>query len=97
MIGCSLDLLFVALNVSLFVLYFRHYSSALDKVISQNYRFYALIRKEYTSSESLLVRNQTLAKIPFIEGSEDVPVEHIQNFVQHSIDVFPKCLNKEPL
>ncbi|CEP13779.1 hypothetical protein [Parasitella parasitica] len=32
-----------------------------------------------------------------IEGSEDVPVEHLQNFIQHSIDCFPKCLNKEPL
>ncbi|KAI9265331.1 hypothetical protein EDC94DRAFT_517029 [Helicostylum pulchrum] len=27
----------------------------------------------------------------------DVPVERIQNFIQHSIDVFPKFLNKEPL
>ncbi|KAI8890717.1 hypothetical protein K501DRAFT_168043 [Backusella circina FSU 941] len=32
-----------------------------------------------------------------IEGSEDVPVEHLQNFIQHSIDCFPNCLNKEPL
>ena len=32
-----------------------------------------------------------------IEGSEDVPVEHLQNFIQHSINCFPKCLNKEPL
>lgn len=32
-----------------------------------------------------------------IEGSEDVPVEHIENFIQHSISVIPKCLNKEPL
>ncbi|KAI9362619.1 hypothetical protein BD770DRAFT_226528 [Pilaira anomala] len=79
----------------------KHHSSAMDKVASQNYRFYALIRKEYTSSdcttESLLVCDQTPAKIRFIEGSMDVPVKHIQNFVQHSIDVFPKCLNKEPL
>ncbi|KAI8878242.1 hypothetical protein K501DRAFT_277712 [Backusella circina FSU 941] len=32
-----------------------------------------------------------------IEGSEDVSIEHLQNFIQHSIDIFPKCLNKEPL
>lgn len=32
-----------------------------------------------------------------IEGSEDVPVEHIQNFIHHSINVISKCLNKEPL
>ncbi|KAK4515513.1 TPT domain-containing protein [Mucor velutinosus] len=32
-----------------------------------------------------------------IEGSEDIPVEHLQHFIQHSIDCFPKCLNKEPL
>ena len=32
-----------------------------------------------------------------IGGSEDVPVEHIQKFIQHSINVIPKCLNKEPL
>lgn len=33
----------------------------------------------------------------FIEGSEDVPVGHLQNFIQHSINCFPKCLNKESL
>lgn len=32
-----------------------------------------------------------------IEGSEDVPIEHLQNFIQQSINVLPKCLNKEPL
>ncbi|KAL7327050.1 hypothetical protein PS15p_212328 [Mucor circinelloides] len=32
-----------------------------------------------------------------IGGSENVPLERIQNFIQHSINVFPKCLNKEPL
>lgn len=32
-----------------------------------------------------------------IEGSKGVPIENSQNFIQHSIDVFPKCLNKEPL
>ncbi|KAG1626021.1 hypothetical protein G6F44_012543 [Rhizopus delemar] len=32
-----------------------------------------------------------------IEGSEDIPVEHLQSFIQHSINVIPKCLNKEPL
>lgn len=32
-----------------------------------------------------------------IEGSEGAPVEHLQNFIQHSINVFPKCINKEPL
>jgi hypothetical protein len=31
------------------------------------------------------------------DGREDVPVEHLQNFIQHSIDCLPKCLNKEPL
>lgn len=32
-----------------------------------------------------------------IKGSEDVPVEHLQNFIQHSINVFTKCINKEAL
>ncbi|GAA5808167.1 hypothetical protein MFLAVUS_001551 [Mucor flavus] len=32
-----------------------------------------------------------------IEGSKDVPIEHLQNFIQHSIDIFPKCLNKKSL
>jgi hypothetical protein len=32
-----------------------------------------------------------------IEGSEDVLLEHLQNFIQHSIDCFPNCFNKEPL
>jgi transposase len=31
------------------------------------------------------------------EGSGAVPVEHIQDFIQHSIDVSPKWLNKEQL
>lgn len=29
--------------------------------------------------------------------SEDVPIEHIQNFIQHLINIFSKYLNKEPL
>ena len=45
---------------------------------------------------SELIDAETLSS-RVIEGSEDVPVEHIQNFIQHSIDVFPKCVNKEPL
>lgn len=32
-----------------------------------------------------------------IEGSEYVPVEQLQNFIQHSINCFPECLNKESL
>lgn len=32
-----------------------------------------------------------------IEGSEDVPIEHLQNFIQYSIDIFPKRLSKEHL
>ena len=32
-----------------------------------------------------------------IEGSEDVPVDHLQNFIQHFVNCFFKCLNKEPL
>lgn len=32
-----------------------------------------------------------------IEGSEDVPIEHFQIFIQYSIDIFLKCLNKEPV
>jgi transposase len=32
-----------------------------------------------------------------IEGSKDVLIENLQNFIQHSIDIFPKCLNREPL
>lgn len=29
-----------------------------------------------------------------IEYSEDVPVKNLQNFIQHFINVFPKCLKK---
>ena len=32
-----------------------------------------------------------------IEGSEDVPVEHLQNLIYRFFNYFPKCLNKEPL
>ncbi|KAG1091888.1 hypothetical protein G6F42_019328 [Rhizopus arrhizus] len=42
-----------------------------------------------TATESLTLR--------IVEGSKNVPLECIQNFIQHSINVFPKCLNKEPL
>ncbi|ORE19986.1 hypothetical protein BCV71DRAFT_176693, partial [Rhizopus microsporus] len=41
-----------------------------------------------------LIDTETLSS-RVIEGSEDIPVEHIQNFIQHSINVIPKCLNKE--
>lgn len=46
-------------------------------------------REKLTDTETLSSR--------VIEGSEDVPVEDIQNFIQHSINVIPKWLNKEPL
>ena len=46
-------------------------------------------RGELTDVETLTTR--------IIEGSEDVPVEHLQNFIQRSINAFPKCINKEPL
>lgn len=29
------------------------------------------------------------------EGCQDDPIEHLQNFIQHSVNAFPKCLNKE--
>ncbi|KAI8644587.1 hypothetical protein BD408DRAFT_340254, partial [Parasitella parasitica] len=32
-----------------------------------------------------------------IEGSEDVPIEYLQDFIQHSVHHFPKCLNNESL
>ena len=32
-----------------------------------------------------------------IEGCEEVPVEHLQNFIQYSTNCFSTCLNKEPL
>ena len=31
------------------------------------------------------------------EGCHDVPIEHLQNFIQQSINAFPKWLNKELL
>ncbi|KAG1082941.1 hypothetical protein G6F42_022387 [Rhizopus arrhizus] len=46
-------------------------------------------RTPLTSAETLSSR--------ITEGDENVPFEHLQNFVQHSIDYFPRCLNKEPL
>lgn len=46
-------------------------------------------RGKLTDTETLSSR--------IIEGSEDVPVEHLQNFIQHSINVLSKCSNKEPL
>ncbi|KAI8077891.1 uncharacterized protein B0P05DRAFT_470892, partial [Gilbertella persicaria] len=31
------------------------------------------------------------------EGSKDTPVKHLQSFIQHSLNCFPKCVTKEPL
>lgn len=30
-----------------------------------------------------------------IERSKDVPIENLQNFILYSINVFPRCLNKD--
>ena len=43
-------------------------------------------RTRLTDLETLITR--------IIEGSSDVPIEHLQSFIQHSINAFPKCLNK---
>ncbi|KAG2209301.1 hypothetical protein INT46_003970 [Mucor plumbeus] len=32
-----------------------------------------------------------------VESCEEVPLHHLQNFIQHSVKQFDKCLNKEPL
>ncbi|KAG1470052.1 hypothetical protein G6F56_002901 [Rhizopus delemar] len=32
-----------------------------------------------------------------IEACEEVPLQHLQNCVQHSVNMFEKCLNKEPI
>ncbi|KAG1138409.1 hypothetical protein G6F37_010538 [Rhizopus arrhizus] len=32
-----------------------------------------------------------------IESCEEVPLQHLQNCVQHSVKLFDKCLNKEPI
>jgi transposase len=46
-------------------------------------------RGKLTDAETLSSR--------IIEGSEDVSVEHLQNFIQHSINVISNYLNKKPL
>ncbi|KAG0734083.1 hypothetical protein G6F35_012903 [Rhizopus arrhizus] len=32
-----------------------------------------------------------------IESCEEVPLQHLKNCVQHSVNLFDKCLNKEPI
>ena len=32
-----------------------------------------------------------------IEASEAIPVEHLQHFIQHSVNQFGNCLNKNPI
>ncbi|KAG1049586.1 hypothetical protein G6F43_008094 [Rhizopus delemar] len=71
-------------------LYVPLYSSELNPIEL----FWKVSKDRIRRSE--LVDAETLSS-RVIEGIEDVPVEHRQNFIQHSIDVFPKCLNKEPL
>lgn len=80
----------IILERSYIPLYVPHYSpepnpiEAIWKVLKGRVKRYELI-----SAKTLPSR--------VIEGSEDVSVEHIQDFIQYSIDVFPKCFNKEPL
>ncbi|KAG2195432.1 hypothetical protein INT46_008465 [Mucor plumbeus] len=32
-----------------------------------------------------------------VESCEEVPLQHLQNCIQHSVKQFDKCLNKEPI
>ncbi|KAG1150436.1 hypothetical protein G6F37_000873 [Rhizopus arrhizus] len=46
-------------------------------------------RSKFTDAETLTFR--------VTEASESVPVEHLHNFVQHSVDQFESCLNRYPM
>lgn len=73
--------------ISLYVLFYSPEPISIEKFwkVSKD----RVGRGELTGTETLFPR--------VTEISEDILVEHIQNFVQYSIDVFPKCLDKEPL
>ncbi|KAI8079134.1 hypothetical protein BDF21DRAFT_327968, partial [Thamnidium elegans] len=32
-----------------------------------------------------------------VESCEKVPLQHLQNCIQHSVKQFDKCLNREPI
>ncbi|CEG67847.1 hypothetical protein RMATCC62417_04209 [Rhizopus microsporus] len=40
--------------------------------------------------------NETLTS-RMMDACEKVPLQNIRNYIQHSINTFPKCLNKEPI
>jgi transposase len=46
-------------------------------------------RSKFTNTDSLTSR--------IIEAIENVPAEHLHNFVQHSVNQFENCLNKLPI
>lgn len=51
--------------------------------------------KEYVKREKLQ-GNKTLTS-RMMDACEQVPLQNIQNYVQHSINTFPKCINKLPI
>ncbi|KAG0742553.1 hypothetical protein G6F57_006409 [Rhizopus arrhizus] len=73
-----------------FPVYLPPYSPELDPIE----HFWAILkrkvkRSKFTDAETLTFR--------VTEASENVPVEHLHNFVQHSVDQFESCLNRYPI
>jgi transposase len=56
--------------------------------------FWAIVKskvKRYASKDTETLTSR------IIESCEEVPLQHLQNCVQHSVNLFGKCLNKEPI
>lgn len=53
-----------------------------------------MLKDQFRRSESA---NAEILSSRVNEGSSAVPVEHVKDFIQHSINESPKCLHKEHL
>jgi hypothetical protein len=69
--------------------YFPPYSPELNPIE----QFWAVlkskVKRKFSDIETLSSR--------IIEASEAIPVEHLQHFIQHSVNQFGNCLNKNPI
>jgi hypothetical protein len=56
--------------------------------------FWAIVKSKV--KRHALKETETLIS-RIIESCEEVPLQHLKNSVQHSVNLFDKCLNKEPI
>ncbi|KAG1349169.1 hypothetical protein G6F62_003658 [Rhizopus arrhizus] len=70
--------------------YLPSYSSELNPIED----FWAIVKSK-VKRHALKDTETLIGRI--IESCEEVPLQHLKNCVQHSVNLFDKCLNKEPI